>query len=477
MIGQKLIKILQSLDDGEFKRLKRALSSPYFATNQRLLTLYDYLKKQHPNYEEGKLQKEKLFKKLYPKKPFNDGVLRVLIREFTSVVEDFIMMERLRSDKLKRKKMLVKEYGQRNLYDYFKKGTQEILIEQDGDFIKDMEYYNECIELYQDYCFHPLTNNYDARDDSLDNLMDSLDAYFVLAKYRFALILRNRNTIIKRKAENRFFDMVRESEDDFFIENKLIGLYELLNKLHNTNDEKYFYELRDMFFPIINKIKRTDCRIIFFMGLNFCTRQTNSGNSEYHLETFDWYDKGLKNNLLMENEKMSDVTFNNIVNSACYKKDFVWVENFMNIYSKYLNKDIREDALNYAKSTLFIVQKDFLQAMHILTTHNYSIGYQLRTRLASIKAAFEQALIDPNYFNILQSYIEASTKYIQRNTFFSESKTLPIKNYIKITESLAKKIWSNEKKGKISNWLQKKLDTEEKVIFKSWLQEKVENLK
>ncbi|MEZ4932171.1 MAG: hypothetical protein R2788_08650 [Saprospiraceae bacterium] len=166
MIGQKLIKILQSLDPEEFRRLKRALSSPYFATNTRLLTLYEHLKKHYPEFEEEKLQKEKLFKKLYPGKPFNDGVLRVLVREFSAVVEDYILLERLRSDKPLRKKMLVKEYGQRNLYEYFKKGTEELVSGFDDSYVKDMEHYSEHIQLYQDYCFHPMTNNNDADDDS-----------------------------------------------------------------------------------------------------------------------------------------------------------------------------------------------------------------------------------------------------------------------------------------------------------------------
>ncbi len=476
MIGQKLTKILQSLDQEEFKRLKRALSSPYFATNQRLLKLYDLLKKQYPDFAEEKLQKEKLFKKLYPDKPFNDGGLRVLVREFTTVVEDFIMMERLRSDKLKRKKMLVKEYGQRNLYDYFKKGTQEILIEQDGDFVKDMEFYNECIGLYQEYCFHPLTNNYDASDDSLEKLMDSLDAYFVLAKYRFAQILRNRNTIIKKKAQFRFFDMVRENEDDFFIENKLIVLYELLNKLHSTSDEKYFFELNEIFFPVIGGIKRTDCRIIYFMGLNFCARQINMGKTKYYDEQFDWYEIGLKNNLLIENGKMSDVTFINIVSSACKRKKFRWAENFIDDFSKYLDENTKEDTLNFSFGSLCMSKKDYVQAILLFTQHNYSITYQLMVRYLTIRAAFEQTILDSSYNVVLESHIESFKKYIQRNKYFSEAKILPYKNLLKIIEKFAKKLWRKERKKDIKTWLVETLKKERTVSARSWLEEKVNML-
>lgn len=476
MIGQKLIKILQSLDPEEFRRLKRALSSPYFATNTRLLTLYEHLKKHYPEFEEEKLQKEKLFKKLYPGKPFNDGVLRVLVREFSAVVEDYILLERLRSDKPLRKKMLVKEYGQRNLYEYFKKGTEELVSGFDDSYVKDMEHYSEHIQLYQDYCFHPMTNNNDADDDSLEQLMDSLDAYFVLAKYRFAQVLNNKNTIFKKKTDYRFFEMVRGYEDVIFIENKLVTLYELVNKLYSTDDEKHFIELKKVLFPIINKIKRTDCRIIYFMGLNFCARQINRGKSDYLLEQFDWYVIGLNNNLLIENERISDTTFNNIVSAACHKKEFIWVEEFMEKYSVFLDIDIRDDALCLSKATLCFSQGDFSQALQLYVNHNYSTSYDLKVRSNAIITAFEQALIDYSYFSIVQSYIESHKKYIQRNAYFSEYVITANKNFLKLIEKLVNKTRSNESKSIIKHWLTKELNKVQTISSRRWFEAKLNSL-
>ncbi len=476
MIGQKLTKILQSLDAEEFRRLKRALSSPYFATNSRLLKLYELLKKHYPDFQEDQLQKEKLFRKLYPGKPFNDGVLRVLVREFSTVVEDYMLMERLRSDKSLRKKMLVQEYGQRNLYEFFKKGTMELLEGADDFYVKDMEHYSARIGLYQDYCFHPMTNNIDASDDSLEQLMDSLDAYFVLAKYRFTQVLRNKNMIFRRKAEYRFFDVVSGSEDQMFIENEIISLYSLVNRLHNKGDEAHFFAMKKILFPVINKIKRTDCRIIYFMMLNFCTRQINMGNSDYFLEQFDLYSVGLDNGLLIENDKMSETTFNNIVNAACYKQKYDWAEKFIEKYNVYLDSLVREDAMNYSMAVLNVEKGNYIQALQLYVNHNYGAGYQLKVRTGILRSAFEQSLKDPNYFLILQSYVDSYKKYLQRNTIFSEQKLQQNKAFIRLTERLAKRIFANERKEKIKKWFEKELKKEDKIISKSWLMEKVEKL-
>jgi len=85
MIGQKLIKILQTLDPTAFRRLGDAIASPYFTGSPLLLQLYALLKKEYPDFDPARLSKEKVFQKLYPGKPFNDGALRVLVREFSSL--------------------------------------------------------------------------------------------------------------------------------------------------------------------------------------------------------------------------------------------------------------------------------------------------------------------------------------------------------------------------------------------------------
>ena len=477
MIGQKLTKILQSLKPDEFRRLKRAVVSPYFATNSRLLDLYNYLKKYYPGFSEEKLQKEKLYKKLYPDKVFNDGVLRVLIREFTVVVEDFILMERIRKDKHLRKKMLVKEYGERDLFDYFKKGTFEIINGYGKDFIKDMEYYGERIDLYKDYCFHYMNTRTQRSDGSLEKLMDSLDSYFVLAKYRFVQMLNNENKIYKKKSKYRFLDIVRNARDGFLMDNEMVTIYELINKLHNTSDEHYFFELKKIFFPNIGKIRVTDCKAIFYFGLNFCVRQTRAGYLNFFNESFNWYKMGLENGLLLFNGKMREVEFNNILAVAYYLKNIAWAEKFIEDYVKYLEDEIREDALNYNRAKLCTLKGDFLQAIHLLSNYHYGYTYQLRVRMELVKASFEQSLIDPQYFNFLHSAIEAFAKYLQRNTIRADAKTIPFKNHLNILEGLAKRVSAREQKETVAIWLEKKIQAKGNVALRHWLLEKVNDLK
>ena len=475
MIGQKLINILQSLDAEEFKRLKRALSSPYFATNFRLIDLYDYLRKYYPSFGEDKLHKDKLFKKLYPGKPFNDGVLRVLVREFSNVVEDFIILERLRADKLQRKKMLVKEYGNRNLYVYFKKGTEEIFSEIDGDFVKDMEYFSAKIELYQDYCFHPLTNTYDSKDNSLEHLMDSLDAYFVLAKYRFAQIVKNRDTILQKESEIKFLDVLIEDKYDLSSTYILTGIYNLLNKLHDTGEEGFFFKYKQLFFKNIDKIKRFDCRIIYFIGLNYCSRKISAGLIAFSNEALIWYKLGLEKKLLIDNGKMSDITFTNICATACREGEINWAIEFVENNRVYLDEKIEADAINYSNILLYFYQEKYEKALQIINSYYFSRRYQLSARSFTALAMFEQAIKDHSYFSILFSQIEADRKYLLRDTTYTDTKKNPHRNLLKLVDKLAKKLYEGNDKKQIKKWLGEYIKNEKILASRSWFVEKYEN--
>ena len=153
MIGQKIIKTLQTLDPATFRRLGDAFASPIFTSSPLLLKLYTLLKKEYPDLDTARLDKEKLFKALYPGKPFNDGALRVLVREFSRITEDFLVFESLKNDETTRQKALTKWYGEHNLYAEFEKSTQAMLAKMEQQPYRDVEYFGVAAGLYAAYFF------------------------------------------------------------------------------------------------------------------------------------------------------------------------------------------------------------------------------------------------------------------------------------------------------------------------------------
>ncbi len=62
MQKSSLITILRTLTPQEFREFGEFVKSPYFNKNEKVITLYNVLKKYFPGFDSGSLTKEKVFK-------------------------------------------------------------------------------------------------------------------------------------------------------------------------------------------------------------------------------------------------------------------------------------------------------------------------------------------------------------------------------------------------------------------------------
>jgi len=73
MQNSKLITLLKALSPEEFRQFYRYIRTPFFTKSADLLKLYEAIRKHYPDFNSPKLEKERLFKHLYPKETFNDA--------------------------------------------------------------------------------------------------------------------------------------------------------------------------------------------------------------------------------------------------------------------------------------------------------------------------------------------------------------------------------------------------------------------
>lgn len=66
MLKSSLLQIVSSLSSQEFREFGDYVRSPFFNKNESVSKLYDYLALSYPDFEEDILNKELLFKKLFP---------------------------------------------------------------------------------------------------------------------------------------------------------------------------------------------------------------------------------------------------------------------------------------------------------------------------------------------------------------------------------------------------------------------------
>lgn len=477
MKGKKLILLLQSLEAEEFKRFQIFIQSPFHNSNKRLLQVYKLLKASYPHFEGKALTDESLFSKLFPKETFNDYKLRRVLSQFTKLLEHYLLQLELEQQTFAARKLYVKALSRRDTYPQFVKEVQELKQQLVQEDFRDEENYFEGIQLDYLYYNHPLTEKYTLADSSLDRMYKELDYCYVLAKYKYGIGLKNRDRILRKKSEMPLQPLVASiAKEDALATNQLFSIYQLVWSLLETSDETTFYALKNAFFPIMGALSRDDQRNIFLSGLNFTNRQINKGAQGFHKESLDWYKVGLEHDLIIENNKMTGVSFNNICLLGCIVKDFAWTRQFIEQYQVFLDPSIKKDAMTANLGVWYFHQKDFKNTISTLYNHNFSKVYQLRTRIIIIRATFEQLLRRMDVYDFLISQIEAFEKFVSRDRLYTPERVNSQLNTVELLKASARKLRQGVAKREVSSWMTKELNQDKKFTAKTWLREKVQTL-
>ncbi len=95
MQKSKLISLLKTLKKDELKAFDKFLQSPYHNSSQKLLVFFRLISKHHKNdYTNTRLDKEKVFKKIYPNAPvYQDSNIRNLMALLKQQIEYFLFIE------------------------------------------------------------------------------------------------------------------------------------------------------------------------------------------------------------------------------------------------------------------------------------------------------------------------------------------------------------------------------------------------
>ncbi|KAA3630850.1 MAG: hypothetical protein DWQ02_17240, partial [Bacteroidetes bacterium] len=96
MKESKLIRIIRRFDKTEQKAFDKFIRSPFFYEGRRaeeMVLLFRLIIKAAPDYPANKLDREYLYRKLYPGKPSVKGKLEKLASELTKLAQNFIAVQ------------------------------------------------------------------------------------------------------------------------------------------------------------------------------------------------------------------------------------------------------------------------------------------------------------------------------------------------------------------------------------------------
>ncbi|MBK8296003.1 MAG: hypothetical protein IPK91_01685 [Saprospiraceae bacterium] len=263
-------------------------------------------------------------------------------------------------------------------------------------------------------------------------------------------------------------EIVREIKNSNFINIPAIAIYyQIFLTYIEPADETHFFNLRDLIKNHLHLFPPEEARDIMNSAINYTIQKQNQGQLKYSKENFELWKQGLENQSVLINGELSPWAFKNIITLALRLNEFNWTEDFINSFKTKINKEYRENAINYNLASLYFYKNEYNKAIPLLQQVQFDeVTYGLGAKSLLLACYYEL-----DEYDALQSFYDSFKLFVNRNKSITEERKISYLQLIKLTKKLTE---NNDNKLKLTQL--KKEILESQATSKSWLLEKVDEL-
>ena len=464
--------LIDCLNGGELKQLKRYLQSPFCNENKDALQLFEYLAKVRQKAPSGKAygNKRDAHAFVYGKQPYKDVKIRRLMSHLLKAVEDFLLHLRYKNDKIRREIDLANIYLDRNLDKHFNAACRqsEALLQnhphRDADF-----YYQRYLR--EEALSNHLGNKANRRTEpNLQNVSDKLDVFYIVSKLRHCCNIANFRNLFKYDYDIKMLDEVLahlQANDYSHVPAIKLYQYTLLT-LTERESETPFYNLKDALEQYYDALPPLEMRALHTLARNYCIRKINGGATGFVNELFDLYRNALNNKLLLKDGVLAAWTYKNIIAVGLRLKEFEWTEAFAQQYGDHLPPDQRAGLMAFGLAKLHFERQKYGEVITLL--NSVEINDQLT--FLDVKVLLLKAFYELNEFNTLESLLDSFKIYLIRKKKLGYHKDNYL-NIIKLSKQLINLNPYDKSKREI---LRERISNTKILSEKKWLLQKLQEL-
>jgi hypothetical protein len=423
------IEFLKTLNKEELKRFEVFLKSPFFNSNKAVVILFDFIKKFAPEYADKSLHREKLFKKIYPGKEYNELSLRTRMSELAELLRKFLAVSRFEKDEFSVRLSTIEELNDRAKYKISEKYIHDMLRE--NSLAKDTgvpgHYQKIQLEKALLYIKRDETGD-DGHPEHLIKLGEALINYFYGYMFKIVNNMFYNEDVHKYKPEFNiiktfltFFDypgFLKELERNNYVNYPQLAIYYYM---HMTRVDKYnddhFYKMRELVFKYHDKFDTIGKTNLWGYLINSVTIGLQFVDKKYIKELFEInkFFLDLKIMPIKEGEYFLNLMFDNVFIVALTADEVEYADNFLTEYGSQLNPDNRDNYLMFCRSILAIYKKDNEESLSLLSK------IQLKDPVIKMRV---RMLYFMNYYET-NSFESALSLLDSFKHFLSENKKLP----------------------------------------------------
>jgi len=368
----KMMKLVRSLTDQEFKELGLWVNSPIHNSSEKTIKLYAAIKnRKNGNINSLYLLKEiGLAQKGQQKKDIslkNIQDLRNNASRLTVQIEQFLIWKQNSKNPIRNNRALMDQLISRQLYDV----TQSVLNKSNKSLeanpLRDLQYCKSRYELDEMQFYLALFSKNRSATDTLKQVVSSLQNSCISQLLRYYGALANSKNLISGKDEFTFVSKVKNHiETDKDMNHFTIEIYyKLLILLQNRTSSDYF-AFKERLFSSFESFDRNELRQFFGFMTNFCIEMIANGQTNFVQERFEIYKQGLSLNCWTAGVYFSRHQFLNIVMTGLKINKYEWVKMFIDDNHPKLDPKFQQDTLHLSKAMLAFENEAYSDAQQFL---------------------------------------------------------------------------------------------------------------
>lgn len=485
MTESRVVEILKSFNEEDLKSFSKFLESPFVNSRRKITLLFHYLVKHYPEFDSPKLEKEYIYRKLFPDAVYDDKKISNYITDLTKAAEDYLMHDAIITNDIDSLMYTSMGFYNKKLFNHALKIINRIEKKIEPGFSSGKNYFANMRKInylksvyYSDTDFKKLNET--------EHSLFEIAALQFLVDYTWMMCEKETGSgTLYTKEKNNLTEIIAQSFDiKKFLElidkfdSKLSPIaklhYRILRTVEFPDNTEDYEALKKIFYENISSFDREERFMLFGHLINSCGEKIRIyRQDDYAKEMYDVYKKMLEHNSYSKTEReyLLIIDYRNIMMLTILYNDPEFLEKLYSVYSANIDPEHKSDVVHLSRANFHFMKKDFDKCLEMISKiRNENFVFKLDLRILKLKTYYELGYIEEAY-----SLIDSHRHYITNTKELSELTKKSNLMFLKAYSAMLK-IKSGVKKDGIYS-LEKEISNIGKYQFKDWFLSKAAELK
>lgn len=470
MQQSRLVKYILGLSSREQDLFQQFVHSPYFNQHEKTIQLLDYILKT----KSKNLTKEKVYKKLFPRKAYDEQVLYNTMSYLMKLYHRFLAFQYFEKQPFREQLYTMEAAYQNRQFDLFKNRANQLEKSLGKYYIKDSQTYFVRYRLNYLQGRYETENNNRADTTYFQAMLGDFDKYYFAEKLQHSCNLTGQMLVMNTEYNLYFLEdlmmYLKKNWSLYEHEPAIAGFYTILQMLRDSESDQHYLKLKSMLTEAIEQLSPEAANELYTFAFNYCIRQIGAGENQYQRELFQLYQQGLATGALLINDVLAEWDYKNITTLGSALKEFAWTEQFLEKYKEKLPEKQRDNAYNYNLARFYFSQQLYNETLSLLLHVQFTEPqYHLGATDLLVRSYFALQ----NYEALL-SLLETFRIYVIRNKKITTIDKKGYTNYCRFTKRVVLLINSRitftrkTYQEKIQH-LKEKIQQTSNIKYKQWL--------